>query len=206
MPQNHFNKLSLTFSDEVIRNFLIFISEIYKKIKIQFQKRICSRLCQDTILLQKLAIYILLGSDKFHEHSKPVTLPFLTFYGCRSGFAKFTILLKCIKNFIDSRCFEIPLNCSYARSVQTISNEWTLPRKHKNIIIFYYLPFTLDEAGSSLYENIIRLCPLIDFFFSTLCTYKKNFVIYFPTYLFKIQNKTTIFCVIGYLIKWVPSI
>ena len=54
--------------------------------------------------------YILLISDKFHENSKPVILPFLTFYGCRSGFAKFTILLKCIKDFIDSRCLEISLN------------------------------------------------------------------------------------------------
>ena len=39
-----------------------------------------------------------------------------------------------------------------------------MPRKHKNIIIFYYLPFTFEGAKSSLYEIIIRLCPLIDFF------------------------------------------
>ena len=33
-----------------------------------------------------------------------------------------------------------------------------------NVMIFYYLPFTLEGAGSSLYEIIIRLCPLIDCF------------------------------------------
>ena len=36
--------------------------------------------------------------------------------------------------------------------------------KHKNIMNFYYLHFTLEGAVSSLYEIIIRLCPLIDFF------------------------------------------
>ena len=79
MPQNHLDKLWFTFSKEMIVKFQYFFSKIYKIINIQFQRMICS-----IILPQKYAIYTLLIGATFHENPKPVTLSFLTSYGCRS--------------------------------------------------------------------------------------------------------------------------
>ena len=54
-------------------------------------KDICSSLCQDIILSQKHAIYILLIWAKFHENPKPVTLSFPISYEYRSVLAKLII-------------------------------------------------------------------------------------------------------------------
>ena len=69
----------------------IFFSKNYKTFNIKFQRSICSSLCQDIILSQKHAIYILLIWAKFHENPKPVTLLFPTSYGYRSVLTKLII-------------------------------------------------------------------------------------------------------------------
>ena len=48
----------------------IFFLKILQNIHIQFQRYICSNLCQDMILPQKHAIYILLTWAKFYENPK----------------------------------------------------------------------------------------------------------------------------------------
>ena len=53
---------------------------------------IFSSLCQDIILPQKHALYILLIWAKRNANSKSVTLKFLTFYGCRSFYAKLIVV------------------------------------------------------------------------------------------------------------------
>ena len=58
---------------------------------IQFKRWKCSSLCQDIILSQKHAIYILLILAKYHENPKPVTLSFPTSYEYRSVLAKIII-------------------------------------------------------------------------------------------------------------------
>ena len=60
IPRNNLDKLWFTFSEEVIVKFQYFFSKIYKTFNIQFKRWICSSLCQDIILSQKHAIYILL--------------------------------------------------------------------------------------------------------------------------------------------------
>ena len=55
-----FGKLWLTFYEEVIKKLLLFFSEIYKYIQIQFQSYLCSSLCQYIILQRTHAIYVLL--------------------------------------------------------------------------------------------------------------------------------------------------
>ena len=91
IPQNHLDKLWFTFSEEVIVKFQYFFSKIYKTFNIQCKRLICSSLCQDIILSQKHAIYILLIWATYHENPKPVTLSFPTSYGYRSVLAKLII-------------------------------------------------------------------------------------------------------------------
>ena len=91
IPRNYLDKLWFTFSEEGIVKFQYFFSKIYKTFNIQFKRWICSRLCQDIILSQKHAIYILLIWAKYHENPKPVTLSCSTSYGYRSVLAKLII-------------------------------------------------------------------------------------------------------------------
>ena len=60
IPRNHLDELWFTFSEEMIVKFQYFFSKINKTFNIQFKRWICSSLCQDIILSQKHAIYILL--------------------------------------------------------------------------------------------------------------------------------------------------
>ena len=85
------DKLWFKFSEEVIVNLNFFFFKIYKTFNIQFKRWICSSLCQDIILSQKHATYILLIRAKYHENPKPVTLSFPTSYGYRSVLAKLII-------------------------------------------------------------------------------------------------------------------